>query len=129
MYSETLLDHFRHPRNVGMMRNPDAVGEGTYDGCGDLTRFYLRIDDGRIVEVRFQTYGCGPTIAASSLGSELAQGQPVEALLTVTPEIVEERLGGLPKDRTHAAEVVARALWRAARDYLDRAARVGAGNV
>jgi nitrogen fixation NifU-like protein len=111
------------------MRNPDAVGEETYDGCGDLARFYLRINDGRIVEVRFQTYGCGPTIAASSLGSELAQGQPVEALLNLTPEIVEERLGGLPKDRTHAAEVVARALGHAARDYLDRAAGVGAGNV
>ena len=129
MYSETLLDHFRHPRNVGLMRNPDAVGEETYDGCGDLARFYLRISGGRIVEVRFQTYGCGPTIAASSLGSELAQGQPVEALLNVTPEIVEERLGGLPKDRTHAAEVVARALRHAARDYLDRAAGVGAGSV
>ena len=129
MYSQLLLDHFRHPRNVGMMRNPDAVGEQEYDVCGDLARFYLKVVDGRVREVRFQTYGCGPTIAASSLASELASGQPLESLLTLTPQAVEESLGGLPNDRKHAAEIVASALQRAARSYLDRARPVGASNV
>ena len=129
MYSQLLLDHFRHPRNVGMMRNPDAVGEQEYDGCGDLARFYLRVVDGRVREVRFQTYGCGPTIAASSLGSELASGQPLEALLTLTPQAVEDALGGLPNDRKHAAEIVALALQRAARSYLGRTRPIGASNV
>lgn len=129
MYSQLLLDHFRHPRNVGIMRNPDAVGEQEYDGCGDLARFYLRVVDGRVREVRFQTYGCGPTIAASSLGSELVNGQPLEALLTLSPQAVEDALGGLPNDRKHAAEIVALALQRAARSYLGRTHPIGASNV
>ncbi|HLC41312.1 MAG TPA: iron-sulfur cluster assembly scaffold protein [Methylomirabilota bacterium] len=129
MYSPLLLDHFRHPRNVGMMRNPDAVGEQEYDGCGDLARFYLRVVDGRVREVRFQTYGCGATIAASSLGSELASGQPLEALLTLTPQDVEDALGGLPDDRKHSAEIVVLALQHAARSYLGPTRPVGASNV
>ena len=79
-YSETLIDHFRNPRNAGMMLDPDAVGEETFAACGDLARFYLRVVDGRVADVRFQTYGCGPTIAASSAGTELATGRPVSSL-------------------------------------------------
>jgi len=72
-YSPTLVDHFLNPRNAGIMREPDGVGEDEYAGCGDLTRFFLRVRDGRAVEIRFQTYGCGPTIAAASVsGSVIA---------------------------------------------------------
>ena len=78
-YSPTLVDHFLNPRNAGLMRAPDGVGEDEYAGCGDLTRFFLRVRDGRAVEVRFQTYGCGPTIAAASAASELCQGRPVDS--------------------------------------------------
>src|SRR5262249_55999791 len=84
-YSETLLEHFRAPRNVGMMRNADAVGESQDSSCGDLARFYLRVLDGRIAEARFQTYGCGPSIAASSLATELVRGRPAAALADLTP--------------------------------------------
>ena len=80
MYSATLIDHFRAPRNVGMMRHPDAVGESEDQTCGDLARFHLRIEEGRIAEARFQTYGCGPSIAASSLATELVHGWTVDAL-------------------------------------------------
>jgi len=119
-YSAKLLDHFRRPRNVGMMRNPDGVGEEEYEGCGDVVRVYLRIQDGRVSEVRFQTYGCGPTIAAASAGSELGTGRSAEGLLDLPAEEVEAALDGLPEERRHAAEIVAGALRAAARDYLRR---------
>ena len=119
-YSKTLIEHFRNPRNAGMMRDPDATGEGEYDGCGDLARFFLRVRDGRAVDVRFQTYGCGPTIAAASAGSELATGRPVDDLLRLDRDDVERALDGLPEERKHAADVVADAIRAAARDYLKR---------
>jgi len=121
MYSETLLEHFRAPRNAGMMRNADAVGESQDGSCGDLARFHLRVLDGRVVEARFQTYGCGPSIAASSLATELVQGRTVAELTELTPAAVEAALGGLPDDRRHAASLVVDALRAAAADY--RAAR------
>jgi nitrogen fixation NifU-like protein len=102
MYSETLLDHFRAPCNLGMMRSPDAVGESEDPSCGDLARFYLRIEGDLVRESRFQTYGCGPSIAVSSVATELVRARPVGALGEVTPEAVETALGGLPEDRRHA---------------------------
>ncbi len=122
-YSSTLVDHFLNPRNAGLMREPDGVGEEAYAGCGDLTRFFLRVRDGRVVECRFQTYGCGPTIAAASLASELATGRAVSDLLAVKAGEVERALGGLPEDRRHAADVAAGALRAAALDHLRRSGR------
>ena len=120
VYSSKLIEHFRNPRNAGMMRNPDATGEGEYDTCGDLARFYLRVRDGRAVDVRFQTYGCGPTIATASAGSELATGRPLDDLLRLDRDEVEQAVGGLPEERKHAADVVADAIRAAARDYVRR---------
>ncbi len=119
-YSATLVDHFLHPRNAGLMRDPDAVGEDEYAECGDLARFFLRVRQGRAAEVRFQSYGCGPTIAAASAGSELAAGRLLADLVELRAAEVEQALDGLPDDRKHAADVVAGALRRAARDYLGR---------
>ena len=119
-YSPTVVDHFLNPRNAGLMRAPDGVGEDEYAGCGDLTRFFLRVRDGRAAEVRFQTYGCGPTIAAASVASELARGRSVADLRHLKAEEVERALDGLPEDRRHAAEVAAGALRAAAADCLDR---------
>ena len=118
IYSATLLDHFRNPRNSGLMRDPDAVGEGEYEGCGDLARVYLRIRDGRAAEIRVQTYGCGPTIAAASAGSELAIGRPLSDLVHLEPREVETALDGLPDERKHAADVVASAIRAAARQFV-----------
>jgi nitrogen fixation NifU-like protein len=121
-YSPTLIDHFRNPRNAGMMRDPDGVGEAEYTECMDLARFYLRIGDGRVREARFQTYGCGPTIAAASAATELAVGKPLESLAGLTDASVEAALGGLPDERRHAAAVVAMAMRAAARDAMARLA-------
>jgi len=119
-YSETLVDHFLNPRNAGIMRQPDAVGEGEYAGCGDLARIFLRVREGRVAEARFQAYGCGPTIAAASAVSELIGLRPVDDLPHLKPEDVERALDGLPDDRKHAAEVVADAVRAAAGDWLSR---------
>ena len=119
-YSPTLLEHFLNPRNAGMMREPDGVGAEEYEGCGDLARFFLRIRSGRVSEVRFQTYGCGPTIAAASAVSERVTGRAVEELLDLKPQEVEDAVDGLPADRKHAADVVAAALRAAALDALRR---------
>jgi nitrogen fixation NifU-like protein len=124
VYSPVLIDHFRNPRNAGMMRDPDGVGEGEYKECMDLARFYLRVKDGRVVEARFQTYGCGPTIAASSAATELAAGRPLEELAALPDQSVEAAVGGLPEERRHAAEVVALAMRAAARDALANARRL-----
>ena len=117
MYSETLIDHFRAPRNAGMMRDPDAVGQSEDPTCGDLARFYLRVLDGTVSEARFQTYGCGPSIAASSLVTELVRDRPIEELGGLTAAVVERALGGLPDERRHAATLVADALHAAATSY------------
>jgi len=119
-YSETLVDHFLNPRNAGIMRQPDAVGEGEYAGCGDLARIFLRVREGRVAEARFQAYGCGPTIAAASAVSELIGLRPVDDLPHLKPEDVERALDGLPDDRKHAAEVVADAVRAAAGQWLSR---------
>ena len=119
-YSATLLDHFLNPRNAGLMRSPDGVGEDEYEGCGDLARFFLRVVDGRATELRFQTYGCGPTIAAASVASELLTGRAVDDLVNVKAEEIERALDGLPDDRKHAADVAAGAVRAAALDHLRR---------
>ncbi len=119
-YSAALLDHFLNPRNAGLMREPDGVGADEYAGCGDLARFFLRVREGRVSEVRFQTYGCGPTIAAASAASERMTGRAVEELLNLESREVEDAVDGLPDDRKHAADVVAGALRAAALDALRR---------
>ncbi len=120
-YSAVLVDHFLNPRNAGLMREADATGEGEYADCGDLARFFLRVQERRVTEARFQAYGCGPTIAAASAGSELAL-RSVDDLLHLEADQVEHALDGLPDDRKHAADVVAEALRAAARDWLSRRA-------
>jgi nitrogen fixation NifU-like protein len=119
-YSPTLVDHFLNPRNAGLMRDADGSGSDEYDGCGDLTRFYLRAREGRLVEARFQAYGCGPTIAAASAATELAAGRPLKDLTLLLAREIEDALDGLPEDRKHAAEVAAGAMRAAALDALRR---------
>jgi nitrogen fixation protein NifU and related proteins len=119
-YSATLVEHFLNPRNAGLMRDPDGTGVEEFEGCGDLARMFLRVRDGRAAEVRFQSYGCGPTIAAASATSELIAGRLVEDLVNLKAQEVEDALDGLPEDRKHAAEVVAGAVRAAALDALRR---------
>ena len=119
-YSPTLVEHFLNPRNAGLMREPDGTGVDEYEGCGDQARFYLRVREGVVAEARFQAYGCGPTIAAASAASERVTGRPVEALVSLKAQEIEDAVDGLPEDRKHAADVVAGALRAAALDVLRR---------
>ena len=102
------------------MRDPDGVGEAEHKECTDLVRFHLRVRGGRVVEARFQAYGCGPTIAAASAATEVAAGCRLEELLELSAARVEAAVGGLPDARRHAAEVAVLGLRAAARDALDR---------
>src|SRR5262249_13944082 len=103
-----------------MMRDADGVGEGEYRECMDLARFYLRVREGLVLEARFQTYGCGPTIAASSAATEDLVGKRLNELAALGVETIEAAVGGLPEDKRHAAEVVALAIRAAVRDARAR---------
>jgi NifU-like protein involved in Fe-S cluster formation len=119
-YSPTLVEHFLNPRNAGLMRDPDAVGEAEHPDCGDLARFFLRVREGRVAEVRFQAYGCGPTIAAASAATEVVALRPLDDLLHLKADEITRAVDGLPDDRKHAADVVADALRAAARAWQNR---------
>ena len=120
MYSQILLDHFRNPRNAGALRDADGVGEAENPICGDLAKIAIRVSDGRVVEARFQTYGCGPSIAAASVGTELIRQMTLDQVRSLSAERIEEALDGLPPDRKHAAHVVAEAIRAAVEDHLNR---------
>lgn len=120
MYSEVLLDHFRNPRNAGTIRDADGLGEAENPVCGDLAKIAIRVAGGRVIEARFQMYGCGPSIAAASVGTELVREMALEQARTIQAEKIEEALKGLPPDRKHAAHVVAEAIRAAIEDHLSR---------
>jgi nitrogen fixation NifU-like protein len=122
VYSAAVIDHFRNPRNAGIMRDADGVGQGEHADCMDLVRIYLRVSDGVVREARFQSYGCGPCIAASSVATELATGRDLREAAELGAPAVERALGGLPDNRRHAADVAARAIRAASRDAIARTA-------
>ena len=96
LYSETVMDHFRNPRNVGVIENADGVGEVGNAVCGDIMKIYLKIDGGVISDVKFETFGCGSAIASSSMATEMIKGKPVEEAMALTNRAVAEALEGLP---------------------------------
>ena len=96
LYSEKVMDHFRNPRNVGVIDNADGVGEVGNAKCGDIMKIYLKIDDDVVTDVKFETFGCGSAIASSSMATEMIKGKPVDQLLELTNKAVAEELDGLP---------------------------------
>lgn len=117
MFSETLLDHFERPRNSGSMADADAEAEEENPVCGDRLHIWLRVRDGRIVEMTWQAQGCAPVIAAASLTSELVRGMTVEQARQVDRQRIADALGGLPARKAHAALLAAAALREALRDF------------
>ena len=120
LYSEKVMDHFRHPRNVGCIENADGVGEVGNAKCGDIMKIYLKIEGGVIVDVKFETFGCGSAIASSSMATELIKGQPVEKALELTNKAVAEALDGLPAYKMHCSVLAEEAIKRAVKDYYDK---------
>ena len=120
LYSEKVMDHFRNPRNVGEIADADGVGEVGNAKCGDIMKMYLKIEDGVIVDVKFETFGCGSAIATSSMATELIKGKKVEEALTLTNQAVVESLDGLPAVKVHCSVLAEQAVKAAVADYYKR---------
>lgn len=120
LYSEKVMDHFRNPRNVGIIENADGVGEVGNPVCGDIMKIYLKIDNDIITDVKFETFGCGSAIASSSMATEMIKGKPVSEALTLTNKAVTEALGGLPAHKLHCSVLAEEAIKKALRDYYDK---------
>jgi nitrogen fixation NifU-like protein len=120
MYSDVVMDHFTNPRNVGEIENADGVGEVGNPTCGDMMTFYIKVDDGKLSDVKFKTFGCGAAIAVSSMVSEMAMGKTIEEALKIGREDVAEELGGLPKQKMHCSNLGADALHKAIEDYQSK---------
>ena len=120
LYSETVMDHFRNPRNVGVIEDADGVGEVGNAVCGDIMKIYLKIQDGMVADVRFETFGCGSAIASSSMATELIKGKPLSQALQLTNQAVTEALDGLPAHKLHCSVLAEEAIRAAVKDYYDR---------
>ena len=119
-YSEKVMDHFIHPRNVGELESPDGVGEVGNARCGDIMKVYLKVENDIIVDVKFKTFGCASAIATSSMATELIKGKPVDQALELTNKAVVEALDGLPPVKMHCSVLAEEAVKAAIKDYYDR---------
>ncbi|MEO0094985.1 MAG: Fe-S cluster assembly scaffold protein NifU [candidate division WOR-3 bacterium] len=128
-YSEKVMDHFQHPRNVGEIPDADGIGEVGNPVCGDMMTFYIKVKDNRLVDIKFKTFGCGAAIAVSSMVSEMAKGKTIEEALKITNELVAQELGGLPPNKMHCSNLGADALHKAIEDYLKKKEQKNAGKV
>ena len=122
MYSKTVMDHFKHPRNVGIIKDADGIGELGNPLCGDMMSVYLKVEDERIKDIKFQTFGCGAAIAVSSMLTEMAKGKSLEEAKKISNKDVAKALEGLPKNKLHCSNLGADALHMAVKDYEDRKA-------
>lgn len=119
LYSDKVMDHFRNPRNVGIIEDADGVGEVGNPVCGDIMKIYLKISDDIITDVKFETFGCGSAIASSSMATELIKGKPLSEALTLTNKAVTEALDGLPAHKIHCSVLAEEAIKSAIKNYYD----------
>lgn len=120
LYSEKVMDHFEHPRNVGEIENADGVGEVGNPTCGDIMRMYLKIENDIITDVKFKTFGCGSAIASSSMATELIKGKSIKEALELTNKAVVEALDGLPARKIHCSVLAEDAIKSALVDYYEK---------
>ena len=120
LYSEKVMDHFTHPRNVGIIENADGVGEIGNAKCGDIMKMYLKVEDNVITDVKFETFGCGSAIATSSMATEMIKGKSIDEALQLTNKAVAEALDGLPAHKMHCSVLAEEAIKAAVKDYYDR---------
>ena len=117
LYSEKVMDHFRNPRNVGVIEDADAVGEVGNAKCGDIMKMYFRIEGDTLTDVKFETFGCGSAIASSSMATELIKGKPLSEVANLTNKAVAEALDGLPDYKMHCSVLAEEAIQSALEDY------------
>ena len=122
LYSEKVMDHFQHPRNVGKLPGADGVGEVGNAKCGDIMRMYIQVDPETqvITDVKFNTFGCGSAIATSSMATEMIKGKTIEEALTLSNKAVVEALDGLPANKIHCSVLAEQAVKAAVKDYYDK---------
>ena len=120
LYSEKVMDHFRNPRNVGVIEDADGVGEVGNAKCGDIMKIYLKIKDDVIEDAKFETFGCGSAIASSSMATEMIKGKPVSQAMALTNKAVVEALDGLPAHKVHCSVLAEEAIKKALQDYYER---------
>ena len=120
LYSEKVMDHFRNPRNVGVIEDANGIGEVGNAKCGDIMKMYLKIEDDIVQDVKFETFGCGSAIASSSMATELIKGKPVSEVKTLTNKAVAEALDGLPDYKMHCSVLAEEAIQSALEDYEKR---------
>jgi nitrogen fixation NifU-like protein len=118
LYSEKVMEHFKNPRNVGEIENPDGVGHVGNPVCGDIMELYIKVNDGIIVDAKFKTFGCGAAIATSSMVTEMVKGKKIEEALKISNKAVAEALDGLPPVKMHCSVLAEDALKSAIGDYL-----------
>jgi nitrogen fixation NifU-like protein len=119
-YSNKVMDHFRNPRNVGEIENPDGVGYVGNPVCGDIMEMYIKVKDKIITDVKFKTFGCGAAIATSSMATEMIKGKSIDEALALTNKAVAEALGGLPAVKLHCSVLAEEAVKSAIDDYLKK---------
>ena len=120
LYSEKVMDHFRNPRNVGVIEDANGIGEVGNAKCGDIMKIYLKIENDVVEDVKFETFGCGSAIASSSMATEMIKGKPLKDALTLTNKAVAEALDGLPAHKMHCSVLAEEAIKRAILDYYKR---------
>ena len=120
LYSEKVMDHFTHPRNLGKMDDADGVGEVGNAKCGDIMKIYIKVNDGIITDVKFNTFGCGSAIASSSMATEMIKGKPIAQALELSNKAVVEALDGLPAHKLHCSVLAGEAVRAAVKDYYDK---------
>ena len=120
LYSEKVMDHFLHPRNLGVIEDANAIGEVGNAKCGDIMKMYLKIEDDVIQDVKFETFGCGSAIASSSMATEMIKGKPVSEAMKLTNKAVTEALDGLPAHKLHCSVLAEEAIQSALEDYRKR---------
>ena len=118
LYSEKVMEHFRHPRNVGEMKNPDGIGHVGNPICGDIMELYIKVNNNRIIDAKFKTFGCGAAIATSSMITGMVKGKTIEEALKISNKAVVEALDGLPPVKMHCSVLAKDALKSAIDDYL-----------
>ena len=120
LYTDTVMDHFMHPRNVGEIADADGVGEVGNAKCSDIMKMYLKIRNDRIDDVKFETFGCGSAIASSSMATEMIKGKTIDEALALTNKEAVEALGGLPAHKLHCSVLAEEAVKSAVKNYYDR---------
>lgn len=120
LYSEKVMDHFRNPRNVGVIEDANGIGEVGNAVCGDIMKIYLKINSDEVIEdVKFETFGCGSAIASSSMATQMIKGKPVSEALKLTNQAVTEALDGLPPHKVHCSVLAEEAIKKAVNDYYE----------